>query len=70
MKTIQEGSEEERASLKTMNGNYYLVLDPLSAFYRRLVYQEVESIYNGSLSVVKLEEDNQVGLCSGCHLGK
>lgn len=43
-----------------MDGSYYLVLDPLNAYYRRIIYQEVESGYGSLLSVVKLDMDNMV----------
>ena len=67
--TIQNGTEEARKALNTMDGSYYLVLDPLNAYYRRMIYQEVESGYGNLLSVVKLDMDNMVALLWRCDVG-
>ena len=62
LEIIQKGSDEERQALSQCDGKYYLVLDPVNAYYRRLIYQEVEQTYGSLLTVVKLDEDNQVGM--------
>ena len=41
-------------------GKYYLVLDPVNSYYRRIFYQEIASVYGETVTVVKLDEDNQV----------
>lgn len=69
LNTIQNGTDEARKALNTMDGNYYLVLDPLNAYYRRMIYQEVESGYGNLLSVVKLDMDNMVDVVGRCHVG-
>lgn len=57
---IKNGSEEKRQEIPQWEGKYYLVLDPVNSYIRRLYYQEIESTFGSLLSVVKLDEDNQV----------
>ena len=64
---IQKGSDEDRANLPQRDGKYYLVLDPVNSYFRRLIYQEAEGTYGKLLSVVKLDEDNKVFPLSSFH---
>lgn len=57
---IRSGSDEKRQTLPIWNEKYYLVLDPVNSYIRRLCYQEIAATYGDLLSVVKLDEDNQV----------
>ena len=57
---IKNGPEEERQKLAKENGKYYIVLDAMNPFYRRLMYQEVEKQYKDLISLAKLDKDNKV----------
>ena len=67
LNVIKNGPEEERQKLAKENGKYYIVLDALNPFYRRLMYQEVEKQYKDLVSIAKYDKDNKVGLCSSLH---
>ncbi|OAO16972.1 Poly(A)-specific ribonuclease PARN-like domain-containing protein [Blastocystis sp. ATCC 50177/Nand II] len=56
---IKNGPEEERQKLAKENGKYYIVLDAMNPFYRRLMYQEVEKQYKDLISLAKLDKDNK-----------
>lgn len=57
---IKNGPEEERQKLTKENGKYYIVLDAMNSFHRRLMYQEVEKQYKDIISLAKLDKDNKV----------
>ena len=60
MNVIKNGPEEKRQELPQCDNKYYLILDPLNSYHRRICYQEIGSAYGSSISIVKLAEDNQV----------
>ena len=49
-----------KKDLSQKDGKYYLILNPVNSFIRRLLYQEIETNYKSILSVFKLDEDNKV----------
>ena len=57
---IKNGPEEERQKLAKENGKYYIVLDAMNSFHRRLMYQEAEKQYKDIISLAKLDKDNKV----------
>ena len=62
MNIIRSGTEEERMKLPQWEGKYYLILDPMNSYIRRLCYQEIPETYGDLLSVMKLNEDNKVSI--------
>ena len=57
---MKNGTASQKEELLQRDGKYYLVLDPVNSYYRRIFYQEIASVYGETVTVVKLDEDNQV----------
>lgn len=64
---IKNGPEEERQKLAKENGKYYIILDAMNPFHRRLMYQEVEKQYKDLILLAKYDKDNKVSLFFPLH---
>lgn len=64
---IKNGPEEERQKLAKENGKYYIILDAMNPFYRRLMYQEVEKQYKDLITLAKYDKDNKVPFLFSLH---